>query len=136
MNNEKNYNGKRNKKSKPAKANPNEFKVVLHLSEEANENINNEIIDVLANTRFDKISIPVGTYRNLAEECSDADDNRVCTIGYIRNYDANTKEFTLIIFDKFTKKIKDLGDIVMGVSYTSFKDSLRTITKFNLLPIK
>lgn len=124
----------RNKVAKQPKVNPNELKAPLFLPADLNENIVSEILDVLEKNRFNKISIPVGTYRNLIESNIDADDTRVCTIGYVRGYNAETEEFTVIVFSKFIDLIKSHGDIAMELQFTEYKEKLGTITKFNIVP--
>lgn len=133
-NKERNFND-HNKVARQPKVNPNEFKAQLFLPASLSESIKTEILDVLAKTKFNKISIPVGTYRYLIESNIDADDARVCTIGYIRGYNAETEEFTLVVFSKFTDIIKSLGDIAIDLQFTQYKEKLGTITKFNILPV-
>jgi len=138
-NNEKNHNneGRRNnfsKRDKQPKVNPNEIKLPLYLPADLDEKIANEILNVLDSTKFNKISIPVGTYRGFLEDV-DEGDNRVCTIGYIRNYNAENNEFTVVVFSKFTNTIKEFGDIAMELAFNIYKNALGTITKFNIVPV-
>lgn len=148
MNNNTNYNNnKRNNRGrnnnfdenrkaiKQPKVNPNEIKLPLYLPADLEENIVNEIFDVLSTTRFNKISVPLGTYKCLVDSDIDGDDNRVCTIGYIRNYNKENNEFTVIVFGKFLDTIKAYNDIAMELTFNKYKDSLGTITKFNIVPV-
>ena len=132
-NNRRGYNNK--KANKQPKVNPNEIKIPLCLPVDLNDDTTNQIIDVLCNTRFDKISIPLGISRRLIEDTVE-DDNRVRTIGYIRSFDAGSAEFTVIIFGKDLEAVKNLGTtgcLAMDLVYSAHKDgSLRTITKFNI----
>ena len=135
-NNERNQNrrGYNNKKAnKQPKVNPNEIKVPLCLPVDLNDDVKNEIYDVLTNTKFDKISIPLGIYRSLIEDCEEG-DTRVCTIGYIRKYDTESTEFTVIVFNKYLDIIKELGmeNIVLELTFNTYNNTLRTITKFNI----
>lgn len=134
-NNHRGRNNNRNKVAKQPKVNPNEIKAPLYLSANLSEDIINEITDVLTNTRFNKISIPLSTYRCLVDSNVDADDNRVCTIGYIRNYNAETKEFTVVVFSNFIDIIKEQGDIALELQFTKYKEGLGTITKFIIVPV-
>lgn len=136
-NNERKYNNfnERKKTNKQPKVNPNELKAPLFLSADLNENIVNEILDVLAETKFNKISMPLGTYRCLIDSDLDESDTRVCTIGYIRSFNPETKEFTVIVFSKFLDLIKEYGDIAMELQFTNHKEHLGTITKFNIVPV-
>ena len=135
-NNRRGQNNNFNKKvTRQPRVNPNEIKAPLYLPADLNENIVNEITTVLTETKFNKISIPLGTYRCIIDSNVDADDARVCTIGYIRKYDAETKEFTLTLFNKFTDLIKSQGDVVVELQFTTFKEALGSITKFNIVPV-
>ena len=142
FNNRKNFNnnqrGRNNnykKSDRQSRVNPNEIKVPLLLPADLNEDITNEILDVLASTKFNKVSIPLGAYRNLIEDTAEEGDTRVCTIGYIKNYDVVSKTFAVIIYDKFLETIKnpELGELKMSLVFTTYKEtSLGTITKFNI----
>lgn len=128
-------NNNRNKVNMQSKVNPNEIKVPLYLPADLNKNIINEIIDVINTTKFDKISIPLGTYRCLIDSNADANDNRISTIGYIRKYDTETEMFTVVIFNNFIDLFKSKSDNAITLQYNSYKDHLGTITKFNIVPV-
>lgn len=138
-NNGKSYNNNnfnsRKKVARQPKVNPNEIKASLFLPANLNENIKNEILDVLATTKFNKISIPLGTYRFMIDSNISEDDNRICTIGYIRNYNADTKEFTVVIFSKFIDLVKGNSNVAIELQFTEYKENLGTITKFNIIPV-
>lgn len=130
-----NSNGNKKPIKKNHKVNPNEIKVPLYLPADLNENTANEILKVLAETKFNKISIPVGTYRCLIDYNVDESDNRVCTIGYIRNYNIKNNEFTVVIFSKFMDFVKSMKESAIELTFTNYKDKLGTITKFNIIPV-
>lgn len=124
-----------NRKFKEHKVNPNEIKASLCLPADLNENIVNEILDVLSKAKFNKISVPLNTYRWMTENTADKTDTRVSTIGYIRYYNAETREFSLVVFPSFIDMVKSLGDVAVELQFTEFKEKLGTITKFNLIPV-
>ena len=130
-----NNNYDRKKVNKQPKVNPNEIKAPLYLPADLNENIVNEITEVLTSTKFNKISIPIGVRKCFIDNTVDANDTRVATIGYIRNYNAETCEFTVIVFGNFTNIIKELGSIAIDLQIITYKESLGTITKFNIIPV-
>ena len=132
-NNTKNYKGKNNKKNKQEKINPNEIKVVLNMSANLDENIANEIIDVLYTTKFNKISLPLNVYRSLIDSNAELDDNRVCTIGYIRDFNPETHVFTVVVFKNYVEIFKNMN-IVMDLIFTTYNNSLGAITKFIIKP--
>lgn len=128
----KNNNVKTKKVTKQSKVKANEIKASLCVPEYPNENIGDEIICVLEDTKFNKISIPINTYRYIVDGRNEIDDVRLCTVGYIRDYNANNKEFTVVIFDRFVGLInKPDTENIIKLAFTTNKDgSLRTITKF------
>lgn len=138
-NNRKNYNNRgehnNNRVARQPKVNPNEFKAPLFLPASLDENVVREIIEVLSTTKFNKISIPLGTYRYNTDTTVDVNDTRVCTIGYIRNYNQETEEFTVSVFSKFTDLVKSFNDAAIELQFTMYKEKLGTITKFNIIPV-
>lgn len=124
----------RNKNDRQPKTNPNVIKMPLYLQNSIPEDIANEILSILATNKFNKISIPLSTYRFTFEETNEG-DNRVYTIGYIRNYNAETCEFTVVVFDGFLDAIKSLGNVGINPMYTTYNNALGTITKFIAVPV-
>ena len=118
------------------KVNPNEIKAVVAFNEGVAEKVAEEILNVLKKTMFNKLSYPIGTYRSYVDDSVDNDDTRITTIGYVRNYDAENEEFTIILFPKFTDIIKDMGEIGVEVLHTINKrtEGLGSITRFNIVP--
>lgn len=116
-------------------SNPNEVKTKLLISSDFNEGVKEEILDVLANTKFNKISVPLGTYRYLVENVAEG-DNRIVTVGYIKKYNADKQEFTVILFNNMCSKIKEMGDLAIELLCTMFAGRLGTITKFNIIPVE
>ena len=53
----------------------------------------------------------------------------VITAGYIRKYDQKNNKFAIVLFNGMRDKILALKDLAIIVNYTSYKDSLGTITK-------
>ena len=126
-----NGNKKFNKKPREPKVNPNEVKATLGILKPVDEKVYTEILDVLASTKFNKVSIPLGIYKSVIDSNVDADDSRITTIGYIRDYDAETKKFTVIIFKNFIDYIKDNNYSAIDLLFTVTKNGdLGTITKF------
>lgn len=118
------------------KVNPNQIKAVVAFDEGTPETVAEEILDVLKKTMFNKLSYPIGTYRNYVDDSAAEDDTRITTIGYVRNYDADNEEFTIVLFPKFTDIIKNMGEIGVQVLFTTNKrtEGLGSITKFNIVP--
>ena len=87
------------------------------------------ILEVLENTRFAQISFPISAYKYQIDSNTDPDDNRTITAGYIRKYDAETKKFTVVIFNKLSEIIMAFKEPTMDVSFTQYKGSFGTITR-------
>lgn len=129
-----NYNN-RKKVAKQPKVNPNEIKAPLYLPADLNENIVNEIPDVLTGTRFNKISIPLNIRKCFLDYNVDENDTRTSTIGYIRRYNAETREFTVVIFSNFIDAVKEYANVAVEPQFTTYKDGLGTITKLTMVPV-
>lgn len=135
FNNEKNNNKRKfnNKNNKQKRVNPKEVKLPVYLPADLNEDIYNEIVDLLNTTKFNKISIPVNISRHLINP--DDTSNKVSVIGYIRNYNPETTEFTIILFDNLVEPVKNLGDIAMAVVFNTYKEKFTNIARFEVIPV-
>lgn len=129
-------NTSRTQKSKQPKVNPNEIKALLYLPEDITDTIREQILGVLESCKFNKISIPLGTYRCLIDSSVSENDSRVTTIGYIRKYDAEAQEFSVVIFNKFIDLIKANEHNAIELTYNTYGENLGTILKFNIIPVE
>lgn len=112
--------------------------VPLSVREGTSEEIINEIIDVLKGTKFNKISIPLTTYRYMCDESIPEDDIRITTAGYIKKFNATDKTFTVVLFANNAKAITEKyakEDLMIEAVFTQYKDKLGIITKFVLAPV-
>ena len=149
-NNKKNQNKKQNtnrvnhstntvstqQKTKQPKVNPNEVKAPLYLPADLADTIREQILGVLAGCKFNKISIPLGTYRYLVDNTVGEDDNRITTIGYVRRYDAESQEFSVVIFNNFIDLIKSNEHNAIELVFSTYNENLGTILKFNIIPVE
>lgn len=120
----KNFDKKYDKKNRPN----NILEVPLctnNLTEDALANI----LDILASTSFSKISFPISAYKWQIDSSVDRDDNRSITAGYIKKYDAETKTFTIVIYNKLAETIMAFKEPVMDVVFTEYKGKFGTITR-------
>lgn len=122
-----------NVKKQPVK--PQNLKLTLALPEGTSENVINDILEVLAQERFDKISHPVGTYRYLLDNAVPKDDTRVLTVGYIKDYDPEKEEFTVVIYAQNRDLIFGFKDPGLEIVFNTYNDALTVITKFNVIPL-
>ena len=106
---------------------------------ETSNNVKDEIIEVFKNTQFNKISIPVASFKNIVNP-EDADDNKNLTVGFVKSFNPETNKFKVVIFNKFKEVINNLEDSAIEITYNEKTDkydnvSLRTIIKLNIIAI-
>ena len=114
---------------------PQNLKLTLALPDGTSENVINDILEVLSQERFDKISHPVGTYRYLLDNTIPKDDTRIITVGYIKSYDPEKEEFTVVIYGQNRDLIYGFKDPGLEIVFNTFEDALSVITKFNVIPL-
>ena len=114
---------------------PQNLKLTLALPDGTSENVINDILEVLSQERFDKISHPVGTYRYLLDNTVPKDDTRIITVGYIKSYDPEKEEFTVVIYSQNRDLIYGFKDPGLEIVFNTFEDALSVITKFNVIPL-
>ena len=106
---------------------------------ETSNNVKDEIIEVFKNTQFNKISIPVASFKNIVNP-EDTDDNKNLTVGFVKSFNPETNKFKVLIFNKFKEAINNLEDSAIEITYTEKTDksgnvSLGTIIKLNIIAI-
>ena len=106
---------------------------------ETSNNVKDEIIEVFKNTQFNKISIPVASFKNIVNP-EDTDDNKNLTVGFVKSFNPETNKFKVVIFNKFKEAINKLEDSAIEITYTEKTDksgnvSLGTIIKLNIIAI-
>lgn len=106
---------------------------------ETSDEIKDEIIEVLKNTQFNKISIPVASYKNIVNP-EDADNTKNLSVGFIKSFNVNNNKLKVVIFNKFKPAINKLDNAIIEITYTEKTDksnnvSLGTIIKFNIVNI-
>ena len=126
----KGYNQKNNKK---ILVKDNHLKLNFVLPEDISENAKNELLEVLKGTKFNRISIPVSTYRYYVDKNVNSDDNRVVTIGYIKNYNAEKGEFTVVVFNNNCEAICEFANPALEIVFSEYNGKLGCITKFNVI---
>ena len=106
---------------------------------ETSNNVKDEIIEVFKNTQFNKISIPVASFKSIVNP-EDTDDNKNLTVGFVKSFNPETNKFKVVIFNKFKEAINKLEDSAIEITYTEKTDksgnvSLGTIIKLNIIAI-
>ena len=128
-----NFQNQRTRKQQPKQ---NFMKLGIALPYEISDSLTEEIMEVLKSVPFNKVSIPVSTYRYLVEDGIANDDNRVITTGYIKNFDAETETFTVVLFSNNREKIEKFSNPMLEIVFSEYNGKLGVITKFNIVPIE
>ena len=128
-----NFQNQRTRKQQPKQ---NFMKFGIALPYEISDSLTEEIMEVLKSVPFNKVSIPVSTYRYLVEDGIANDDNRVITTGYIKNFDAETETFTVVLFSNNREKIEKFSNPMLEIVFSEYNGKLGVITKFNIVPIE
>lgn len=110
------------------------LKVPFKTPSGVSNDICNEIMDVIETTKFDKISIPLSSYRRYYDSRIDEKDTKIFVIGYIRKFNKEDNTFTVVIFNNNTKTVTEFANPEITVGFTQFKDKLGAITKFIIAP--
>ena len=111
----------------------------INFFKETSNNVKDEIIEVFKNTQFNKISIPVASFKSIVNP-EDTDDNKNLTVGFVKSFNPETNKFKVVIFNKFKEAINNLEDSAIEITYTEKTDksgnvSLGTIIKLNIIAI-
>lgn len=123
------------KKNVNKKAQQTYLKCGIIVPEGTSDAVMDEIFDVLRKTPFNKVSIPVGTYRYLIDDTIADDDNRVITVGYIKRFDADNNVFDIAIFSNNKPLIEAFENPALELVFTEYNNKLGVITKFNVVSL-
>lgn len=128
----KGYSQKPSKKQNPK---DNYLKLKVALPSDISDSVVNEIFDVLGRTPFNKISVPVSTYRYYTDSSVGEDDNRVITIGYVKSFNAEEQVFSVVIFNNNKHVVEQFKNPALEVIFSEYSGKLGTITKLNIIDI-
>ena len=123
------------KKVEPKKNQQNYIRCGIVVPEGTSDAVMEEIFNVLRSTQFNKISIPVGTYRYLIDDSIADDDNRVITVGYIKRFDPESNMFDIAIFSNNKQTIEGFENPALELVFKEFNNKLAVITKFNIVSL-
>ena len=116
------------------------IKADMFISKDTPDSIVKEIIEVLSNANFDKLSCPLYTYKYMLKDDSASEgDDRTATIGFIRSFNAEKAQFNVTIFNNQIDIVSSWNSPMVEVVFTTKKDketgeeSLGIITKLNIV---
>lgn len=107
--------------------------IPMVITRECSDEIKNEIHEVLADMKFNKISVPLYSVRNVIFK-EDPENKKNITIGYIKSFDAEKDEFTVVVYDGFIDKVKTIENPNIEIIFGIYDEKLTVISKLNMIP--
>ena len=96
--------------------------------------LRDEIIEVFAETKFNKISFPLSSYRRLLDENAPENETRSLTVGYVLKFDPEELKLTVVLFNTVLPVIQKFKNPVIEPVFTQRNGKLGTIIKLNIVP--
>jgi hypothetical protein len=98
------------------------------------EELRNEILEVFAGTKFNKISFPLSSYRRLLDQNAPEDETRSLTVGYVFKFDPEMNKFTVVLYNTVLTTIQAFENPVIEPVFTQRNGKLGTVIKLNIVP--
>ena len=114
---------------------PNFMRLPIVFASDISESVINEAVEIIRETKFNKISFPVSVYRHLVDENVAADDTRTVNTGYVKTFDPESNEATVVIFNNNRATIEAFKKPALVVVLTQYNGHLGTITKLNIVDL-
>ena len=107
----------------------------LNLPSSIPTKIKNEILEIISTTKFEKISFALSAYRKLIDPKAADNDERINTVGFIKDYNPDTNIFRVGLF-MGSKEIvqKFVNPIITPIYSVTNKGELGVITKLIIEP--
>lgn len=98
--------------------------------------IKNEILEIIKDAKFDKLSYSLSTYRKLIDKQIDDDDERINTVGFIKDFNPETNTFKVGIFAGSRDIIEEFVNPIITPLYNTVNkgNNLGVITKLIIEP--
>lgn len=111
------------------KSNNNYLEAQLVFDESVSDELKEEIINVLATTKFNKLSYPISTYSYLLFENVENSENKTTVVGYIKKFIKDESKFIFVIYNNSKEIIKSFADMKIKVKFNEYNGKLGIITK-------
>ncbi len=111
------------------KSNNNYLEAQLVFDESVSDELKEEIINVLATTKFNKLSYPISTYSYLLFENVENSENKTTVVGYIKKFIKDESKFVFVIYNNSKEIIKSFADMKIKVKFNEYNGKLGIITK-------
>jgi hypothetical protein len=110
-------------------SNNNYLEAQLVFDESVSDELKEEIINVLATTKFNKLSYPISTYSYLLFENVENSENKTTVVGYIKKFIKDESKFVFVIYNNSKEIIKSFTDMKIKVKFNEYNGKLGIITK-------
>lgn len=111
------------------RSNNNYLEAQLVFDESVSNELKEEIINVLATTKFNKLSYPISTYSYLLFENVENSENKTTVVGYIKKFIKDESKFVFVIYNNSKEIIKSFADMKIKVKFNEYNGKLGIITK-------
>ena len=111
------------------RSNNNYLEAQLVFDESVSDELKEEIINVLATTKFNKLSYPISTYSYLLFEFVENSENKTTVVGYIKKFIKDESKFVFVIYNNSKEIIKSFADMKIKVKFNEYNGKLGIITK-------
>lgn len=111
------------------RSNNNYLEAQLVFDESVSDELKEEIINVLATTKFNKLSYPISTYSYLLFENVENSENKTTVVGYIKKFIKDESKFVFVIYNNSKEIIKSFADMKIKVKFNEYNGKLGIITK-------
>lgn len=114
--------------------NENKAPIVVELNLDGiSDSLKSEIIELFTKTRFNKISVPLYSYRRLFDEefakSTESNNDKTTVVGFIKKFDSKSNKFTLAIYNGLRDRVDAFKNPVVKVVFTEYDGTLGTVTK-------
>lgn len=128
------YNNHNNRSQQREKKQNNRVVATVVFPGDISAELRDEILAVFAETKFNKISFPLSSYRRLLDENAPDDETRSLTVGYVLKFDPETNKLTVVIYNTMLPTIQSFENPVIEPVFTERDGKLGTIIKLNIVP--
>ena len=115
-----------------ATKNENKAPIVVELNlDGVSDSLKSEITELFTKTRFNKISVPLYSYRRLFDDEAKTESNndKTTVVGFIKKFDSKSNKFTLAIYNGLRDRVDTFKNPVVKVVFTEYDGTLGTVTK-------
>lgn len=107
--------------------------IPMYINDDANIEVIDEIIEIIASIPFNKFSVPLNAYRKSVLD--EPDSTKSLTVGFVRGFNDDDATFDVIIFDTFEDAVKKFNKCGIEINFGIWKDHLSKINKLTLINV-